>query len=339
MKGKTGFGTKFRNFSEKFVILYFMIAVVIGMSFYNRNYLSFNNFVSILRSMAVQGIMACSMTMVLVNGDIDLSFTSIAAFGPLLSSILAEKLSQSGATSVTGGILIGLLISILLAVLIGHINAYLIYVWKMPAMIETLAMQYIVYGLAGVISNGWAYYTLPDWWKFFGTSRILNGKVPICIFIFLIVWAIFYVIMNHTKFGRSVYAVGGNSEAARLSGINVYRVKKIVLSANQLCALLAGIVLSSQIMSTSASLASTLSLTVVASVIIGGTSISGGGGSVLGTLLGLAFLQVIINAMTIANLTEYPQYIARGLMIIFAIMLNIAQSRPRKKRAGQKKAV
>lgn len=338
MNKKTAFGAKFRSFSEKFVILYLMIAVAVGMSFYNKNYLSLNNLVSILRSMAVQGIMACSMTMVLVNGDIDLSFTSIAAFGPLLSSILAEKLSQAGIMPVTGGILLGLAISVLAAILIGHINAYLIYIWKMPAMIVTLAMQYIVYGLAGIISKGWAYYTLPDWWKFFGTNRVFNDKIPICVFIFLLVWAAFYVVMNHTKFGRSVYAVGGNAEAARLSGINVYRVKKIVLSVNQLCSLLAGIVLSSQIMSTSASLASTLALTVVAAVIIGGTSISGGGGSVLGTLLGLAFLQVIINAMTIANLTEYPQYIARGLMIIFAIMLNIVQSRPKKKKTDRKRA-
>ena len=139
MNKKTAFGAKFRSFSEKFVILYLMIAVAVGMSFYNKNYLSLNNLVSILRSMAVQGIMACSMTMVLVNGDIDLSFTSIAAFGPLLSSILAEKLSQAGIMPVTGGILLGLAISVLAAILIGHINAYLIYIWKMPAMIVTLA--------------------------------------------------------------------------------------------------------------------------------------------------------------------------------------------------------
>ena len=324
---RRSFREAFGDFSRKYVILYLMFGIVIGMSFYNKNYLSFNNFISILRSMSVQGIMACSMTMVLVNSDIDLSFTSIAALGPLLCSILAERLSKAGVMSVSGGTILGLILSVLLAIAIGLTNAYLIYVWKMPAMIATLAMQYIVYGIAGIISKGWAYYTLPEWWKLFGTKRVFNNKIPVCIFIFLFVWVIVFVVMNHTKFGRSVYAVGGNQEAARLSGINVYRVKQIVLVSNQLCALLAGIVLSSQIMSTGASLASTLSLPVVAAVIIGGTSISGGGGNVLGTLLGLSFLQVVINAMTIANLTEYPQYVARGLMIILAIMLNVLQAK------------
>jgi len=327
---KSGLG--FAELSKKYVIIYLMMVLAIIMAFVNRNFFTANNAISIMRSISVQGIMACGMTMVMISGEIDLSFASTAAFGGLIVSMFSDRLSKAGVMSVDASAYFGILIALFMAISVGLANAYLIYKWKMPTMIVTLAMQYVVYGTAGWLSNGWAYYTLPSWWTLFGTKRVFHNQIPLCVFILIAVWLIYYVIMNHTKLGRKVYAVGGNAEAARLSGINVYRIKQIVMVSNQVCALIAGIVLSSQIMSASASLASSLPLTVIAAVVIGGTGVGGGKGSIVGTAFGMLFLGMILNSMTIANLPEFPQYIVRGLLIIFAIMLNVLQGRPRKRR-------
>lgn len=316
---------------KKNVLVILMLVLIVFMTLVNDNFLTSANIINIFRNITAQGIMACGMTMVLISGEIDLSFGSTAGLAGLIVAMFCEK--TQGSLGLDVACVIGILLALGAAALIGMMNAYWITKWRMPAMIATLAMQYVVYGLAGFVSQGWPFYTFPQWYSVIGMQKVLN--IPVCVFIFILFAIIFYILLGYGKFGRKVYAVGGNSESARLSGINVNRVKYTVMISNQLCAAVAGIVLSSQIMCAQSSLGAGTELTVVAAVVIGGTGVGGGKGKMGGTIVGLIFLGLIINAMTLANLSEYPQYIVKGILILFAIILNVLQARPaRRKKAA-----
>jgi ribose/xylose/arabinose/galactoside ABC-type transport system permease subunit len=316
-----------RTVLHKYVLIVMMLVLTFGMLMVNKNFATIGNAVNILRNISVQGVMACGMTLVLISGEIDLSFGSTAGLSGLIVAMTCDFLSKSNIMSVEWAGIIGILIAFVVAAGIGALNAYWITVWKMPTMIATLAMQFVIYGVAGSLSKGWPIYTLPSWFHVFGTKKL--GDVPICVFIFMGIFAIFYVFLNHMKLGRMVYAVGGNAESARLSGINVNKVKYIVMISNQLCAAFAGMIITSQIMSAAATMGRGQELTVIASVVIGGIGVGGGKGNISGTLMGLLFLGLIMNAMTLANMSEYPQYIVRGALILFAIVLNMLQGKPR----------
>jgi ribose/xylose/arabinose/galactoside ABC-type transport system permease subunit len=320
---------------RKYVLIMMMIALTFGMLAVNKNFATFGNAVNILRNISVQGVMACGMTLVLISGEIDLSFGSTAGLSGLIVAMTCDFFSKRNIMSVEWAGIIGMLIAFAAAVCIGALNAYWITAWKMPTMIATLAMQFAIYGVAGVLSRGWPFYTLPSWFVVFGTAKL--GSIPVCVFIFLGIFSVFYVLLNHTKLGRMVYTVGGNAEAARLSGINVSKVKYIVMISNQLCAAFAGMIISSQIMSASATMGKGQELTVIASVVIGGIGVGGGKGNIAGTLMGLLFLGLIMNAMTLANMSEYPQYVVRGALILFAIVLNILQGKPRRRKGSRRK--
>jgi ribose/xylose/arabinose/galactoside ABC-type transport system permease subunit len=315
---------------RKYVLLIMMFALTLCMLMVNKNFATVGNAVNILRNISVQGVMACGMTLVLISGEIDLSFGSTAGLSGLIVAMTCDFLSKRNVMSVEWAGIIGMLFAFVVAAGIGALNAYWITAWKMPTMVATLAMQFVIYGVAGSLSKGWPFYTLPSWFQVFGTKKV--GDVPICVFIFLGIFALFFVVLNQMKLGRMIYAVGGNAEAARLSGINVRKIKYIVMISNHLCAAFAGMIITSQIMSASATMGRGLELTVIASVVIGGIGVGGGKGNIAGTLMGLLFLGLIMNAMTLANMSEYPQYIVRGALILFAIMLNVLQGRPRRRK-------
>ena len=304
---------------KKYVLVILMLALIVVMSLVNENFLTSSNVINVFRNITAQGIMACGMTMVLISGEMDLSFGATAGLAGLIVSMFSE--GTKGVLGLDVACILGILLALLAAAGIGAVNAYWITKWRMPAMIATLAMQYVVYGFAGFISQGWPYYTFPQWYSVVGMQKVFN--IPVCVFIFLLFAVFYYVLLNYGKFGRKVYAVGGNSESARLSGINVNRVKYVVMISNQMCAAVAGIVLSSQIMCAQSSLGAGTELTVVAAVVIGGTGVGGGKGKMGATIIGLLFLGLVINAMTLANLSEYPQYIVKGVLILFAIILNV----------------
>ena len=170
------------------------------------------------------------------------------------------------------------------------------------------------------MTNGFALTPFPDWYNFFGGGAILG--IPLPALIFLMTFLVVHILMNHTAFGRSVYAVGGNAEATRLSGINVSRVRIAVLSITTMLAALAGVLLSSRMLAGDPTVAQGWELDVIAAVIVGGTSLSGGAGRIWGTLVGVVFIGVIVNGMTLLNVPVYGQYIVRGVLILAAVMLS-----------------
>ncbi len=309
-------------FISKNILIVLMLVIVVVMTFVNSNFLTIGNLINILRNISVQGILACGLTTLIISGGLDLSFGSTIGLTTLLIPIISHGLELKGIP--TGiGVLIAFLVCLACGAIIGSLNAYFVTRFSMPPMIATLAMQYVVYGVAGTLRNGYPVYDFPKWFTIFGKGKV--GMIPISVIIALVFCAIFFVLLNHTKFGRTIYAVGGNSEAARLSGINVVKYKFAAYIIMQLIAVVGSMIFSSQMMSGSHSYGKDYALLVMSAVVIGGTSIAGGAGNMLGTLKGLLFLGLVLNAMTIANLGEYVQYIVRGSLIIFAIVLNMTQ--------------
>ena len=314
---------------QKNVMVLILLGMVVLMTFVNSNFFSLANGLNILRNMSVQGIMACGMTMLLVGGELDLSFGSTIGLTSVIITQFCEKLPEYGISMGSAAVL-GIVVSMVAALAIGAANAFFVVKWRLPALLVTLSTQFAVYGIAGTITAGYPNYTLPDWWSVWGKAKI--GEIPVCVLIFLGMLLLFYIIMGHTKFGRTIYAVGGNAEAARLSGINVAKYKYAMFMIMQVTACIAGLVFSSQLMGGTASYGSGVEFLVIAAVIIGGTSINGGSGTMVGTFIGLLFMSVIMNAMTIANISEYPQYVVRGLIMLFAIWMNSFQSKLAEKR-------
>jgi ribose/xylose/arabinose/galactoside ABC-type transport system permease subunit len=320
-----GTDNKIKRFISKHMLEVILILLILIMSLTTRGFLTVSNILNILRNMSLQGCIAFGMTMVIIAGEIDLSIGSTVALTGVIIGLTCGKLAGSGVMSMEAAAVAGILLSFIAIGLVGLFNGWLLSRFKMPSFIITLAMMNVLYGIAAIISNGFPVTSLPSWYNVFGAGRIFN-IIPVPAVILIVVFAICYVIMNHTIFGRSVYAVGGNAEAARLSGINVKKVKIIVMIVVQICSAISGILVSSQVMSGAFSFGKGWEMTAISSVIIGGASLSGGIGRVSRTMVGLIFLGVIINGMTLLNVNEYAQYVVRGLLILIAVLINTIQT-------------
>ncbi|WP_222708663.1 ABC transporter permease [Paenibacillus sp. N3.4] len=314
---------------NKHVLEIILAVIVIAMTFASSGFLTTDNLLNILRNMAMQGCIAFGMTMVIIAGEIDLSIGSTVAITGVIVGLTSGKLASSGIMPMSTAVIVGIIVSFIVAGLIGLFNGWILSKYKVPSFIITLAMLNVIYGIAAVLSKGFPVTTLPSWYNVFGAGEVFS--IPIPAIILLLVFAFVFVIMNYTKFGRSVYAVGGNPESARLSGINVARVKIICMVSVQLLAALSGVLISSQVMSGSFNFGKGWEMIAISSVIIGGTSLFGGVGKVWGTFIGLIFLGVLINAMTLLNINEYVQYIVRGLLILVAVLITTIQLMKKRK--------
>lgn len=308
---------------NKHMLEIILLVIVVIMSFASSGFFTVDNLLNIFRNIAMQGIIAFGMTMVIIAGEIDLSVGSTVALSGVTTGLVTGKLANAGIMPMEQAVIVGILVSLVSAGLIGLFNGWILTKYKVPSFIITLAMLNVIYGLAAVLSDGFPVTTLPSWFNVLGSGEILSIPIPAVILLFM--FAIIFILMSYTKFGRAVYAVGGNPESARLSGINVARVKIICMVVVQVLAALSGILLSSQVMSGAFSFGKGWELLVIACVIIGGTSLFGGIGKVWGTFVGLVFLGVLINAMTIMNVNEYVQYIVRGLLILAAVLITTIQ--------------
>lgn len=314
-----------KAFFSKYVLECILLVLIILLAFFQSGFMTPDNLLNILRNMSLQGVIAFGMTMVIISAEIDLSIGSTVALTGVIIAGLTGMLAKQG-IPMEYGVLIGMVAAFIIAGVIGLFSGYLLTIIKMPSFIITLGLQILLYGVAAVLCNGFPLTTLPEWYNNIGAGQVF-GVIPVPAIILLLVFAIVFVIMNYTKFGRSVYAVGGNVESARLSGVNVNFVKTAALVIVQLCSALAGILVSAQVMSGNFTFGKGWEMIAISSCIIGGTSIFGGIGKVWGTLIGLIFIGVIINGMTLLNIPEFWQYIVRGGLILFAVLVNTLQTR------------
>jgi ribose/xylose/arabinose/galactoside ABC-type transport system permease subunit len=301
-----------------------LVLLCILLAFTATGFLTADNLLNVLRNVSMQGVIAFGMTMVIISGEIDLSVGSAVAFAGCLTAFLTLKLTGEWFTlPLPLAIAVSILATLAVGFMVGTFTGFMRNRYQVPSFITTLALMTGLSGAAELITNGFPLTPFPAWYNFIGGGYLLG--IPFPALLFLLTFAILQFLMNYTSFGRSVYAVGGNAEAARLSGINVKRVKTMVFGITAFLAALSGVMVSSEIMSGTATAAKGWELDIIAAVIIGGTSFMGGVGRIWGTMIGVVFLGVIMNGMTLLNVSEYWQHVVRGAIILVAVLLNLLQ--------------
>ncbi|HHY79648.1 MAG TPA: ABC transporter permease [Thermoanaerobacter sp.] len=316
-----------RQFFSNYILESILLLISIFIAITAPGFLTTSNLLNILKNISMQGVIAFGMTMVIIAGEIDLSVGSMVGLTGVIVALTAGKLADAGIMPLQYSVVVGIILAFIVAAFVGFINGWLLTTFRMPSFIITLAMLNALYGAAAIISKGFPVTTLPLWYSVLGAGQIFSIPVPAVILV--LVFVVVSVIMNNTKFGRAVYAVGGNAEAARLSGVDVRKVKITVMMIVQILAALGGILVSSQVMAGSSTFGRGWELNVIAAVIIGGASLFGGIGKVWGTFIGLVFIGILVNGMTLLNINEYVQYIVKGLLILVAVLINNLQTQKR----------
>ncbi len=284
------------------------------------NFLKMNNLLNVANQIAVIAILAIGMTLVIITGGIDLSVGSLIA----LSSVVATRLIRDyagGLQASMGGMLGAAAVAIVICGMVGGFSGFMITRFRIPPFIVTLAMMLVTSGLAYTLANNQSIYQLPDSFVWLGRGADWFG-LPNAVVLMLGLYALAHVLMSRMKLGRYVYAVGGNSEAARLSGVPVRRVLMFAYVACGLLAGLGGVIMASLLKSGSGTYGNMYELYVIAAVVVGGTSLSGGEGKMLGTLIGAFTIAVIQNGMNLTNVESNMQKIVLGLVILGAVLLD-----------------
>jgi erythritol transport system permease protein len=314
-----------------------LIAIIIVFSILSPYYLSLNNFLTMASHVALFGILAVGMLLVILNGGIDLSVGSTLG----LSGVVAGFLMQGVTLNTLGVVLfppvwVVAVLACGLGAFIGSINGVLIARFKVPAFVATLGVMYMVRGVALLMTNGLTYNNLGgkpelgntgfDW---LGFNRLLG--VPIGVVVMAVIAVIGSLVLTRTPFGRWLYASGGNERAAELSGVPVKAVQVSVYMLSGLCAAIGGLILSSQLTSAGPTAGTTYELTAIAAVVIGGAALTGGRGNIRGTLLGAFVIGFLSDGLVIIGISSYWQTVFTGAVIVLAVLLNAIQYRRRVK--------
>jgi ribose transport system permease protein len=279
-----------------------------------------DNIRNVANQITVIAIIAIGMTMVIITAGIDLSVGSLVALSAVCVAWLIGQMGGEGAS--TTGMLMAGLGAIIACGLSGAFSGFMITRFRIPPFIATLAMMQVAAGIAYIISQGKPIYQIPAGFIWLGRGLDPFLKIPIAVILMVILYIIAHVVMSRTTLGRYIYAVGGNEEAARLAGI---RVKRVLMFVYTLCGMLAGlggVLMASQLKSGAPTYGVTYELYVIAAVVVGGTSLSGGEGRILGTLIGALVIGVIQNGMNLTNVETYTQKVVLGLVILGAVLLD-----------------
>lgn len=280
------------------------------------NFLEFRNFTQIVVQSSVIGIAAVGMTFVIITAGIDLSVGS----GVALTGMLAGISMSNGAPG-----FVGILVALGAGFLIGSFNGFSVTFLGIAPFIVTLAVLSMGRGLTLAVSSGETVFGFPRSFTFVGQSDFLG--VSLLVWLTLAVFAIGYFVLNRTVFGHQVYAIGGNREASRLAGIPVRRVSFLVYAIAGLCAGLSAVVLTSRLNSALPSAANGLELQVIAAVVIGGTSLFGGRGSMSGTLVGVLLIGTLNNGLTLLNVPPFWVQFVQGVVIFLAVLIDALNRR------------
>lgn len=296
--------------STTFYPLVGLVAVCVAMVFASDSFLSAANLENVLRQVSINAIIGVGMTCVILTGGIDLSVGSVMALsGTLAAGLLVA--GANGAAALAAGIGVG--------VALGAANGLFVAFAGMPPIIVTLATMGIARGLALIYTGGYPIDGLPDWVRFFGSGKVLGVQMPVLTM--LAVYALAWLMLERMPFGRYVYAIGGNEHATRLSGVRVSRVKLAVYTFAGLTSALAALVLTGRLMSGQPNAGGGFELDALAAVVMGGTSIAGGRGSIVGTLVGALLLGVLNNGLNMIGVNPYVQNVIKGAIILLAIYI------------------
>jgi len=297
----------------------FIIVFILGvaLAIVSPIFLTSTNLFNVLRQVCTSTIVAFGFTFILALGEIDLSVGSIVGF----VGMVMGKLMVDYGFSVPISIIIGLLVG----AVFGGLNATLITVFDLPAFIATLATSSLFRGGLYIVTNMVPVTKIPDSFLVIGQGYV--GIVPIPVLILLLVGVITYIMGNFTVFGRYVIAVGGNKEAARVSGINIKMVRMGVFITSGVCAALGSVILTARAASAQIGAGLNMEMDVIAAVVIGGTSLTGGNMNIVGTFFGCLVVGMVANGLNLLGVNSNFQIIAKGLLILFALILDRTTTR------------
>jgi ribose/xylose/arabinose/galactoside ABC-type transport system permease subunit len=305
------------------IIEVFLVLLIVGLTFGTKGFMTWPNWMNIFRANSLKGVIAFGMTTVIIAGLIDLSIGSTVGLAGVIVALSCQNLTAWGLDlNIACGI--GIALCFLQAIGTGWIHGFFQHNTGMPPFIVSLVSLGALFGLAGILSGGFPIANqFPEWYNQFGAGRVggPNG-IPIPAIVLFVAFLVVLFIMRNTTTGRATYAVGGNPESARLSGINVGKTKIFAFILVQIMAVISGFMTSGQVMSGTYSFGKGWELDVISMVIIGGTSFNGGSGTVWGTLLGVIFIGVIANGMTLLNFDLYTQNVVRAVVMFLAVLIS-----------------
>ena len=317
-----------------FAFLFLCLAVsVLGQYFvkmgtWDSNYfLTQGNFLSILRQVSINGILAIGMTFVIIIAGVDLSVGSVLALSGIVAARFVTKSDAMAIGNFDSAILLPFIIAITIGALCGLVNGYVISKFKLQAFIVTMGMLSAARGMTMLTTDGNPVSSLERDFRVIGNSYVLGIPTPVIIFgvIFVVAW----VLLNKTLFGRYVFAVGGNEKSARTSGIDVDKVKIAVYTLCGVLAAIAGLILTARTGSAQTNAGFAYELDAIAAVVIGGTSMAGGIGTLTGTLFGVLIIGVMNNGLDLLGVQSYYQQIIKGILIVSAVMLDPSRKQSR----------
>lgn len=293
-------------------VAFFLILAITTPAFF-----SFRNLLNILDQAAVVGVTACGMTMVIITGGFDLSVAHIYGITGVVAAVIANQVNP----------VLGLLTGVFVGLILGLINGGVITLLNINTFIATLATGYLILGVASVATSGLLISVANNQFAILGQSEFLSAKYSVYV---LLAWILICSFLLHrTIFGRYVYAVGGNIEATRLSGVRVGLIRAIAFGLSGLSAGIAGVIGASRVASASASYGAGLELSAIAAVVIGGTSILGGEGAVWRSIVGVLLLRLMINGFDILGIDPFYQLIFQGAIIIVAVAIDTLAGKER----------
>ncbi|MBF0774782.1 ribose ABC transporter permease [Mammaliicoccus sciuri] len=298
---------------EKIIPFIGLILLIVVISIMNSAFLDLSNLLNLLRQVSINGLIAFGMTFVILTGGIDLSVGSILALSSAFTAIL-----------ITSGLdpIVALIVGVLGGFLLGVFNGVLVTFGSMAPFIATLATMTIFRGLTLVVTDGNPITNLGDSYMFqlFGKGYFFGIPVPAVTMI--IVFIILAIILQKTTFGRHTYAIGGNEVASKISGIKVNRVKILIYGISGLMSALAGAILTSRLNSAQPTAGTSYELDAIAAVVLGGTSLTGGKGRIIGTFIGVLIIGVLNNGLNLLGVSSFYQQVVKGIVILIAVLID-----------------
>jgi ribose/xylose/arabinose/galactoside ABC-type transport system permease subunit len=304
--------TKVKHLIGDYGILVVFAVVLVYLSFAAPSFLTVDNLINIVRQSSIIGFIALGMTFVMITAGIDLSVGSLVG----LTGVVAATLAPAEGAAFVLPILVGLAIG----VLVGVVNSALIVYGAVLPFLATLAMMAVVRSAALVFTNGQPVTSLSAPFDWLGAGMV--GPIPVPVILFLIAALVLDFVLSRTAFGRHVYAIGGNEESSRKVGISVRRILIAVYVLAGVMAAIAGLVLTARVDGADPLAGTMYELQAIAAVVIGGTSLFGGIGTIRGTVIGVLLVGVVLNGLNLLNVSSYYQQAVQGLILVLAVLLN-----------------
>lgn len=315
MKNLMKQNSRSRVFLRKTAIFWILILICVVMSIISPTFSTSGNLMLIIKQSAITGILSIGMTMVIITGEIDLSVGSIIALSSVSSAMFGGLAGQNMP------LIIPILVGIAVGTLCGLLNGFMVAYVRFPSFIMTLAMTMIARGIARVLCNGRPVFGISDSFLNLANGFVLN--ISNLVIFFVIIFVIGFIILDKTILGRRIYAVGGNENATRLSGVNTKKIKTLVFVFAGALAGFCGVLMTSRISSGSSIVAEGYELDAIAASVIGGVSMSGGIGSIWGSIVGALIIAAMQNGLDIMGVSDFYKGIIQGLIIIVAVLFDL----------------